>query len=605
MMMQLVLLQLASTSAVSFRSDDPPMLLLPPEPAAVALQARVSSSITAGDARFVVPPAEYYFNNASLVLSYAKHFTLVGGGSELWFSVGSGLLLHRCVSTTVTGFSIDYDPPAFFQATALADGVLSGKTASVKMMADTGFLGPHVFQRIYGHNSQGGGTDAANEFTQGPQWWRGQGEDINNWALVSQGFENFNATTMVGPLASDGSFVYTQTMAQPPRKGDKVTAIIRQGYTVLLHNSSKCAIENVTLYSASFMAVTEFDGKGSNRYSDLRVVRRNVTSADQLCATMRSTSIRESTNDGGGRAGRLCQGMIASNADIFHSSGAKRGPMLERCEFTVAMDDYLNVHSRAQLLVSSQVNGVNTKLLVLDGRLARDRGMPDDLLYGTVETMPNAAVGDVLSFFSPAQGTLKKLGTAKITAVERVSDVWLIAQAKAAVGKANAGPSATKADPALMPVDVDTRNVVSRVWVVTVEQPLPPSIVPGSMINLDGWDASGAVLRDSWFHGVEDGIRWKSSNGLIENLRWDNPLTALSGKTGLEITPISSFYEGPFEIKNVTIRGNTFTGLRPSQAGDLITYCKGFPHEYNYTGCSGIAQIGNRYVPGPPQRGGP
>ena len=50
--------------------------------------------------------------------------------------------------------------------------------------------------------------------------------------------------------------------------------------------------------------------------------------------------------------GRLCLGMIASNADIFHSSGVKRGPTVERCEFTVAMDDYLNVHSRAQLLVS-------------------------------------------------------------------------------------------------------------------------------------------------------------------------------------------------------------------------------------------------------------
>ena len=109
-------------------------------------------------------------------------------------------------------------------------------------------------------------------------------------------------------------------------------------------------------------------------------------------------------------------------------------------------------------------------------------------------------------------------------------------------------------------------------------------------------------LRDSWFHvrspggdvlsicraarltnpkvlpflqGVEDGIRWKSSHGLIENLRWDRPLTALSGKTGLEITPISSFYEGPFEISNVTIRGNTFTGLQPSQASELITVCKG------------------------------
>ena len=131
-----------------------------------------------------------------------------------------------------------------------------------------------------------------------------------------------------------------------------------------------------------------------------------------------------------------------------------------------------------------------------------------------------------------------------------------------------------------------------------MEQPLPASVVAGSLINLDGWDARGAILRNSWFHGVEDGIRWKSSDGIIENLLWDNPLTPLSGKTGLEITPISSFFEGPFEIKNVTVRDNVFTGLHPSQAGDLITYCKGFPHNYNYSGCSDITQIGNKFIPG-------
>ena len=78
-----------------------------------------------------------------------------------------------------------------------------------------------------------------------------------------------------------------------------MTAIIRQGFTVLLHNSSGCVVENVTLHSASFMAVTEFDGKGSNRYRGVRVVRRNVTAPGQLCATSR-IGVRAA---GGGAAG--------------------------------------------------------------------------------------------------------------------------------------------------------------------------------------------------------------------------------------------------------------------------------------------------------------
>jgi hypothetical protein len=56
--------------------------------------------------------------------------------------------------------------------------------------------------------------------------------------------------------------------------------------------------------------------------------------------------------------------------------------------------------------------------------------------------------------------------------------------------------------------------------------------------------------------------------GVIENNRWENPLTPLSGRTGLEVTPISSYYEGPFVISNVSIRGNIFTGLAPTQVQD-------------------------------------
>ena len=136
--------------APSFKTDDASRLL-PPEPAAVALQAQVNASIAAGDAHLTIAQSEFFFNAGSLVLSRANGFTFVGNGSELWFSVGSGLLLHRCVNTAVVNFFIDYDPPAFFQATALADGVQDShsKTTTVRMMSDTGFLGPHEFQRIY------------------------------------------------------------------------------------------------------------------------------------------------------------------------------------------------------------------------------------------------------------------------------------------------------------------------------------------------------------------------------------------------------------------------------------------------------------------------
>ena len=170
---------------------------------------------------------------------------------------------------------------------------------------------------------------------------------------------------------------------------------------ILFPRSSRCTVRDVTLFSASFMAVTEFDGRGENRYSGVRVVRRNVSSPDQLCATSRRVPLPvhlrqpptgSSSSEGVAGAaalqqqhqqaasGRLCLGMIASNADIFHSSGVRRGPTVEGCEFTVAMDDYFNVHSRAQLLVSRNVPAAvnvndesSERLLILDGRLGVEK----------------------------------------------------------------------------------------------------------------------------------------------------------------------------------------------------------------------------------------
>jgi|EP01046_Picozoa_sp_COSAG06_P016748 hypothetical protein len=235
-----------SASAAVARTETPP----PSEPPALALQTRINASIASSEPHLAVAKAEYYFNSGSLTISHARDFTLDGTGSALWFSMGAGVLVHRCVNTTVVGFAIDYDPPVFFQATALADAAVSGKLLAVKMKTDAGFLTPHVFQRLYGHSTNGGGGDAADEFMQGPQWWAPsapsagrQGTDgsagaaTGDWQLTSQGFENFNATAMVGPLAGDGSFVYTQPAITPaPRKGDKLTAIVRQGFTVLVHN---------------------------------------------------------------------------------------------------------------------------------------------------------------------------------------------------------------------------------------------------------------------------------------------------------------------------------------------------------------------------------
>ena len=210
--------------------------------------------------------------------------------------------------------------------------------------------------------------------------------------------------------------------------------------------------------------------------------------------------------------------------------------------------------------------------------------------------MTNAAVGAELTFFSPDGGTLELKGRASITAIERTAELGHLTAAGQAVAKAN-----KVAQPQLYPVDTNYTTadgkMHSRVWLVTVDRSPPRGVTYGGMLlNLVDWDGSGARLINNYFHGGVDGVRWKSSNGVISGNRWEKVLA--NSQTGLEVTPLQAFYEGPFTITNVSITGNTFTGVAPDNADALITVCKGFGHKYNFTGCKGAVHIsGNKFVP--------
>ena len=67
------------------------------------------------------------------------------------------------------------------------------------------------------------------------------------------------------------------------------------------------------------MAITEFDGLGGHLYDNVRVVRREISNS----STDGSAAARADALCAGGT--RACFGVIASNADAFHSSGVKVG----------------------------------------------------------------------------------------------------------------------------------------------------------------------------------------------------------------------------------------------------------------------------------------
>lgn len=89
--------------------------------------------------------------------------------------------------------------------------------------------------------------------------------------------------------------------------GDKITISIRKGITWHIQNSTRVSSHNISIHGASLFGLSEFDGGGDHRYDNVWLGRRKHVSMSQLC---------------GRSPGRLCFGVLASNADAFHSSGA-------------------------------------------------------------------------------------------------------------------------------------------------------------------------------------------------------------------------------------------------------------------------------------------
>lgn len=576
--------------AVTGDGRDPGPKSVPAGPRAAWLQAELNGAIASGAPRFVLPAADYYFNDDPLVVSNASDMQLVAEGDiTLWFRVGAGVRIEHCANITVhgAGLQVDYDPPPFMQATALTDaevdvnssaargGSGSGVTFTVPIATDPGFLDPIQFWNTYSN-------DPATEFVQGPQWW--QGDRGNNYPLFFSAFRDFNATTQVSRTAN-GTLVYRGVVgtggypSRVPRRGDKVTAVIRKGFTWLLHNCSAVTTRDVNIHTASFMAVTEFDGPGGNAYHNVNVVRRPAATRTARC---------------GKNGGRLCLALVASNADVFHSSGCQRGPLVQGCEFSYAMDDYCNVHSRVQVaapLPHSLGRADAATILAIDPRLAADSGLQDDLPYGTVETLTNVRPGMTLSFRDPA--TLELLHRGTVAALRRVSPGDPLATHAQAV--LDALPGTAGVVPAFHATSVTGAGVSEpRVWRLQLRQSFSPR--GPVLLEADQWANNGAVFRDNHLHHAIDGVRWKSSGGSIVNNTWQMaPPVAL---TGLEVTPLRSFFEGPLTIADVVVAGNDFAGVPGSAQAGFITQCQGMSHAARprFTTCTNITVTGNRFT---------
>ena len=480
----------------------------------VAVQAAVAAAIARGADEYVFPAAgDVWFGNQSLEVVEGQGLTLRGSATRpttLWFSLGGGVQLLRCRNVTLVDISIDYTPVPYLQAT-IVGGVPVNSSFTV-----------YDFE-LFPRSSPFGSQAASGA---GHLWRAGE--------VVRPG----DVPTIVPPPGAEvtniaGTNVFQSLMTTIPgaRVGDVVTYAGTYYWTLAISNSSGIVVEDVSIFSASGMAIVELDGACAHTYRRVRVVPRDGY-------------------------------MIASNRDILHSADCEHGPLVEQCTFSRACDDYVNVHTTIQTLHHSAKG-----LILVSPRIVTTDPGPEnftDRWYGTTAPLTNVNAGDTIECFDPIRqlkAAYTRHGTLVLASKPReldlVADPALKAEVLGLPGAFNGPP--VNASPPFMPW------AGARAWTVAfVEATELPQHGESWLCDITRFSARGAILRNNTFASpIWSGIRFKSPGGLLKGNRFVS-----SGMLAVGTGALQNWQEGPIAQRNVMVMGNTFDNCTADHGGD-------------------------------------
>ena len=534
-----------------------------PSSQAVALQDQINRSIATAALILSIPRGDYFFGTASLIIHRASNFTLRAedgpGTVQLWFSIGAGVLVKQSSDVVLDGLSLDYDPPAHYQGTIVhVTDDSSSSIIQALVRTDPGFLDPIVFDTAYQPGARGV------QSAPGPALvWNATDPGFGSYAAASwpptaaagtEGIYVFNLSraslcTDINMVTTDGSSCLDGSVPAL-RLADKITCHTRTGFTLHLLNSTRVHTQHSAIHGAPGFAITEYDGYGGHSYFNVSLTRRHTDNAHAMCGLSNPTG------------GRLCLGMIASNNDALHSAGTKYGPFFAGGELSYALDDWLNIHSRTQVVLGRTDA---RHLVLIDPRLNYATSVQDDFPYGNVETLTNARPRDEISFF--ASGNLTLLGSATVLSTRRATwdhDAGIITRAQQLLDNKFSKTCGLDAGPHCQPFGCEP-----RVWHVAFDSDIPEwdeaAETGGVVAALESWSASGAVVKDSFLHHGRFGVRWKSSNAIISGNR-------ISARY-MEISPLEYYMEGPFRLSNISVTNNTFASCAAPAALFAGTVC--------------------------------
>jgi hypothetical protein len=439
------------------------------------LQGFVDGALRAGRDPVVIPPGTYRVrpsNGVHLRFEEVRGATIIADGVEMVCTETTrALTIIDSVDLTIRGLTIDYDPLCYTQ------GRITG----------TGTEGTeHTIELFDGY------PDASAAINKKYELFSPQSRELSAGSLYPRKVQVIDArhlrVTLPASGGAQGAIGDLAVIDAEQATGGKLP------HAIVCEDSQRLRFEGVTIYGANSFAYRE-EGCTGNVLTGCRVDRRSAADDPVRRASPRLRS---------------------SNADGFHSAGARQGPVLTGCSVAHNGDDGIAIHGEYLLVMAAE--GDRLRLL---SRSRMDKAV---------------AVGELVEIVAFGGA---RLPDARITAVE--ADAPASAEEREWIGRQRMDERLKRKLENAIRVTLDRTVAVERGAALAVRGRL------GSGFRIEGCTVGMNRSR---------GILVKASDGRIAG----NSITGCWG-VGIMVSPEFWWLEAGCADRLV-IEGNRFAGCR-------------------------------------------
>lgn len=278
------------------------------------LQGMIDQQLRGGAKRIVIPPGRYRVtphDRLHLNLHDLGDVQIIADGVEMICTQTTRALdIDNCRNLRLRGLTIDYDPLPFTQGRITA---LAPDKSWIEFKITDGYPDDALEERIEIFD----GTSRLLKRETHYGWGKFQSLGDHRYRVSKGEHYQFNAET---DLEEIGDVLVTNNNDAPDGS---------EAHAIVIEKSSNVVLENVTVFASNCFGFLEENCDGT-QYLQCKLDRRAL--ADDLLpraeARVRST-----------------------DADAYHSAGAKKGPALIGCLARFQGDDGLNIHGAYHLVM--------------------------------------------------------------------------------------------------------------------------------------------------------------------------------------------------------------------------------------------------------------